>query len=247
MVGFYFGDQNMCRSFLLLGLSLFSLNALADASWILTNPQLLVGAKALTKTVKRPLTVYHWTGRNNVAGLPRGPLSSRDALSYEAIQQNMLDRMNRFWETSTPVSGRSYGGGAMAPNGLYFASNPVISRSYGGSNWVMYQAVMPQGMIFIDGRYRGNPAIGPNLTEALAERGCTNPTPEETPVFSARSLIKSDTHQVACRQALIDIAEATEAKAIFYIFKEEPLIIYNLVNKWNTAMVVISPDAFVPF
>ena len=207
-----------------------------DTSWL--TGSVLEEAEALTKSLKRDITVYSWVDQKNIKGFETGRIDVRNSEFLNMTWDNSTDRMSRFWNTTDSVSGRSAEGGAMAPNGLYVATEPVISKPYGT---VAYRMVLPQGTKFIDGRYRQNPILGKNLQKALLERGCSNPlrVDAKNPVFAARNLIKSDTKQIACRQALAEIAEAVHAKAVLYIFKAEPVPFCNRTYAWNSAFVLI--------
>jgi hypothetical protein len=216
-------------------------SAALDTTWI--NGDVLTEAMALTKATKRDLTVYSYVARANIDGF--GTAGAVDVTNPGLISNamdNATDRMSRFWNVTDVVSGRSSEGGAMAPNGLYVATEPVISRTYGN---VIYRMVIPSGTRFIDGRYRPGPKVGAHLLAALQARGCTNPLPvtDANPVFAARNLVKSDTKQTACRQALMEIAEATGSKAVLYIFKSEPIPFCVKTYAWNSAFVLIEEDA----
>lgn len=227
-----------------------SAQAQVDPSWVMKDPAVLAEAKAITKTMKRSVLVYSWVPRQHIGnGFPvKGSVDSISPSILQSVEKNVHDRMSRFWDISIPVSGRSLDGGAMAPNGFYVATEPVISRNYGGSNWAVYQMQLPAGMTFIDGRFRTANVLGPNLQKALAARGCTNPlrVDSKNPVFATRNLIKADTSQKACRQALTDIANAVNAKAVLYFFLEEPVPTCRKVYQWNAAFVLIHPESIVP-
>lgn len=218
-----------------------------NTGWILQNNAVLEDAFALTKTLGREVTVYHWVERGLVskefAGsiLPAvGFVNVRAPALIEAVERNLETRMERFWDLSVPVSGRAEDGGAMAPNGLYVATEPIISRSYGGRNWLLVELRLPAGTRFIDGRYRHG-ALGTHLVEALESRGCRNPLPVQgrDTVFAARNLLKADTHQVSCRRSLNEIAAATGSSALLYIFKREPVPACRAVFEWNAAFVLV--------
>lgn len=207
-----------------------------DTSWI--TGAVLTEAEALTKTLKRDIMVYSWVDREHIAGFEKGQVDVNNSENINNAWSNATDRMSRFWNTTDVVTGRSAEGGAMAPNGLYVATEPVISKPYGN---VAYRMILPEGTKFIDGRYRQNPILGKNLQAALKERGCINPlkVDAKNPVFAARNIIKADTKQKACRQALAEIAEAVHAKAVLYIFKAEPVPFCNSNYAWNAAFVLI--------
>lgn len=226
-----------------------------DTSWVTKNPLVLAEAKAMTKRLERQITVYSWVPRKDIVDKKQGlsfpltgPVNPADAGAKSLAEGDVTERMKRYWDLTTPVSGRAADGGAMAPNGIYVATEPVISRSYGGPDaWAMFQMELPKDMIFIDGRYR-TPSLGSHLLQALKEKGCTDPLPVDPkdPVFAARNLIKSDTKQMACRQALVDITEAVDAKAVLYIFKAEPVPYCEKVYPWNAAFVLVKPESIVP-
>lgn len=225
-------------------------HAQVDPSWVIKDPAVFAEAKAITKPLKRDVIVYSWAPRQYIGnGFPaKGGVDSISPAILQSVETNVHDRMSRFWDISVPVSGRSLDGGAMAPNGFYVATEPVISRNYGGANWAVYQMILPAGMTFIDGRYRTGTVLGPHLQKALAARGCTNPlrVDSKNPVFATRNLIKADTQQTACRQALMDIANAVNAKAVLYFFLEEPVPTCRKVYQWNAAFVLIRPEAYKP-
>lgn len=216
-----------------------------DTSWILNNPAVLTEAQAITKTLTRDVIVYNYTDRKYLAarGLSKsGAIDSHDPETKEMVLQNLKGRLSLFWDLTTKISGRAQDGGAMAPNGLYVATEPVISRRWGGSAPLLTQMILAKGTRYIDGQYR-KPAMGASLIKALNERGCQNPLSNRGELFSARSLIKADSNDKACRQALSEMAAALNVSAVLYIFLPEPVPSCKQVNPWNSAFVVISEKA----
>ena len=225
-------NQFICRSFVLLSITISSMASASptplDTRWL--QGQVLADATAATKVLDKEYVVYHWVKREYVSApnqLPRrGYFSPTDPNIQTFVQSNMQSRMDLFWDLSTRITGRNADGRPMAPNGLYVAINPVISKQWGDT---LYQMTLKNGMRYVDGRsYR---TFGGALQNALRSKGCQYTT--------MRDLSKSDTNELACRQALAEIAQATGSAGVMYHFNREPL---PNCEQWSPAIVMISLD-----